>query len=183
MTTTTRRRGSGWWWVLAGLCAGCIGTNPAWDGPATEGWVPPAGTRCSGAGDASTESSGGTTDAGSGTDHRQDDACAVVEPDPGVCGDRLEACASEGGWFCADLRSHDEHCGACFHDCAAYGDARCEAGECRCAGGPWWRVCWLGCTDTRRDPMGCGAHCLDCRLTYGPDARCEDGVCGPGGGE
>lgn len=175
-----RRRSYGWLWVLAGLAGGCIGINPEWDGPATEGWTPMAGARCSEAAEEPT-ASGGHESSGTGTtDGGEDDACAAV--DPMACGLGLVACASEGEWFCADLRVHDEHCGACFHDCAAYGDATCEDGQCHCEGGPWWRLCGLGCTDTRSDPMACGSHCMDCRLVYGPDARCEDGVCGAGGG-
>lgn len=179
-----RRRGSEWLLVLAGLAAGCIGTNPEWDGPTTEGWTPMMGSRCSEA-EGEEQPTAGTGDdatgASTGTGVAEGDACAVIEPE--ACGLGLVACAAEGEWFCADLRTHEEHCGACFHDCAAYGDATCEAGECRCDGGPWWRVCGLGCTDTRSDPMGCGAHCQDCRLIYGEDARCLEGVCGPGWGK
>jgi len=175
-------------WVLAGLAGapGCVGINPEWDGPATEGWMPMPDGRCSdadamegGSEDAGDEgASAGDTGKG---DDVEDDACGVVEP--GECGDGLVACASEGGWFCADLGAHDEHCGACFHDCGAYGEASCQDGECHCEGGPWMQLCGEACTDTRSDPGGCGIHCLDCRTTYGADARCDAGVCMPGWGE
>lgn len=162
---------------------GCVGINPEWDQPDTAtAWVPES--RC----DAAESSEGGegrdrdgggasTTDDGS-----DDEACGAVEPD--ACGDGLTACESSSGWFCADLREHDEHCGTCFNDCAAYGDASCVEGECYCRGGPWWKLCAEGCADTRVDPTGCGIECVDCRVTYGPDARCETGICAPpwGGG-
>lgn len=180
-------------WVIAGVslglggCVGlngCVGINPEWEQPATE-WMPES--RCDAADmesegdedegdDAREHEPGGASTTGDGGD---DEACGVVEPD--ACGDGLTACASPGGWFCADLREHDEHCGACFHDCAEYGDATCHEGECYCRGGPWWKLCGEGCVDTRLDPTGCGIECVDCRVLYGPDARCETGICAPPG--
>lgn len=159
--------------AIAGL-AGCVGINPEWDGPPSA----TSGSRCDALDDGAT--SVGTGEPSEQPEETDAEACGAVEP--GACGEALAACASEGGWFCADLRTHDEHCGACFHDCAAYGDASCDHGECRCDGGPWWRVCGERCTDTRTDPAACGVHCLDCRVAYGADARCDAGVCGPGWG-
>lgn len=172
------RRALGMLVAVAGI-AGCVGTNPEWDGPAsaTDAWTPTSGSRCD-----ELDAGTGSTDTGEHASEASEasDACGAVEPD--ACGDALVACASEGGWFCADLRTHDEHCGACFHDCAAYGDASCDHGECRCDGGPWWRLCGAQCTDTRTDPAACGVHCLDCRVAYGADARCDAGACAPGWG-
>jgi hypothetical protein len=161
------------WWMLV-LVGGCVGINPDWDEPvAATAWAP--GGRCDA--DAGTEdeededdrSASGTGDASGG------EACGRVESD--ACGEGLVACASEGGWFCADLREHDEHCGACFNDCFAYGDATCVEGECWCRGGPWMKLCAPGCVDTRVDPAGCGVLCVDCRVEFGEDARCDTGIC------
>ena len=175
-------------WISAGWLlglVGCVDINPEWDEPmATTAWVPEA--RCDAA-DVEGESDGegegrdrdgdgaSTTEDGDGGD----EACGVIEPE--ACGDGLTACASAGGWFCADLLEHDEHCGVCFNDCAAHGDATCLEGECYCRGGPWWKRCGEGCTDTRFDPAGCGIECVDCRVMFGPAARCETGICTPPG--
>ena len=165
---------------LSLVLAGCVGVNPEWDDPvAATAWVPES--RC----DAGTGDDGGEDDddedrSASGEDDAGSDACGVVENE--ACGEGLVACASAGGWFCADLREHDEHCGECFNDCFAYGDASCVEGECYCWGGPWWKLCGEGCADTRMDPTGCGVECVDCRVEYGEDARCESGICKPGKG-
>lgn len=176
---------------------GCVDTNPEWDTPVAvaSGWAPEA--RCDSEEDSDGEDlpygddgdDGGEDDgARDGEDSEGEDsegegeggdggACGAIEPD--ACGDGLMACQSEGGWFCADLQEHDEHCGECFNDCAAYGDATCNEGECFCKGGPWMQLCEEGCADTRTDPAGCGVECVDCRVEFGPNARCELGICAP----
>lgn len=170
------------WLVL--LLGGCIGTNPEWEAPMTSAWVPE--TRCDGGDPAAPETKDRDgEDGGPGESEGDEDepgepgegSCAVGEAF--ACGEGLTACESEGGWFCADLREHDEHCGECFNDCAAYGDAMCQAGECYCRGGPWMQLCAEGCADTRTDPTACGVLCVDCRVELGPNARCETGVCLP----
>lgn len=169
--------------LLVGL-GGCVGVNPEWDTPvAATGWVPEA--RC----DSPEESDGEDLPYGDEGEEGEEEgesgdsgdsggsACGAIEPD--ACGDGMTACRSEGGWFCADLSEHDEHCGECFNDCAAYGDATCNEGECFCKGGPWMQLCAEGCADTRKDPAGCGVACVDCREEFGPNARCELGICAP----
>ena len=169
-----RSRMSPWLaWLLMG---GCVGVNPEWDEPPSK-WQPEA--RC----EAETDDGGDDDDDAEerrAGDEDEGDACGVVESE--ACGEGLVACASAGGWFCADLLEHDEHCGECFNDCAAYGDASCVEGECYCWGGPWWKLCGEGCADTRVDPTGCGVECVDCRVEFGDHARCESGICKPGKG-
>jgi len=164
------------------LAVGCVGINPEWDDPvAATAWEPEP--RC----DAGTEGDGGDEDdadqdrRASGDEDADSEACGVVEAE--ACGEGQVPCASAGGWFCADLLEHDEHCGECFNDCAAYGDATCVEGECYCWGGPWYKLCAEGCADTRVDPAGCGVLCVDCREEYGAGARCDLGICKPAVGE
>lgn len=150
--------------------------NPEWETPVAiaSGFAPEV--ECDPEEDRDAEEAGPhRTDGGEAA--VSDNPCETIEP--GACGEGQTACMTDGGWFCADLQEHDEHCGECFNDCAAYGDATCNEGECFCKGGPWVQLCDEGCTDTRTDPAGCGVGCVDCRVEFGPDARCETGICAP----
>jgi hypothetical protein len=165
-------------WLLLGL-GGCVGVNPEWDTPvAATGWVQEDRCDAAASEEGEDDDDGEDGDDASPSDVGASGACGAAL-EPGACGDSMTACWTEGGWFCADLQEHDEHCGECFNDCAAYGDATCHEGECFCKGGPWWKLCAEGCADTRKDPTGCGVLCVDCREMFGPDARCETGICAP----
>ena len=171
--------------LLLLVLGGCVDVSSEWETPAGDAWAP--ASRCDG-GDAEDEDvedrDAEDEDEAENGARRSDDVDAAEADSCGVgeafsCGDGLTACESEGGWFCADLDEHDEHCGECFNDCTAYGDAMCQDGECYCRGGPWMQLCGEGCADTRQDPTGCGVECTDCRVEFGPDARCEQGICAP----
>jgi hypothetical protein len=180
-------------WVLVVL-GGCIGINPEWDGdPSTTEALEPTTTAPPSSGDAMDATSSAAADAtssaaadatsggevGSGSsDTGPVQGQSSTTGEPHVCGDHEDvACEVEGEWTCVDLRWDDEHCGACSHDCAAYGDASCEHGECDCDGGWWARLCPEGCADTQHDPSACGEACVDCRGIYGDSARCDHGEC------
>jgi hypothetical protein len=162
-----------------GLGLGGCDTNPEWDTPVAiaSGFAPEVECDAEEDRDAEDEDEPHRSDGGDDAEGDASDACGTIEPD--ACGEGQTACMSDGGWFCADLQEHDEHCGECFNECAAYGDATCNEGECYCKGGPWMQLCAEGCTDTREDPAGCGVECVDCRVMYGQDARCETGICAP----
>jgi hypothetical protein len=159
------------------LALGGCDTNPEWDTPVAiaSGFAPEVD--CDAEDDRDAEDEPHRDDGGEGVEADASDACGTIEPD--ACGEGQTACMSDGGWFCADLQEHDEHCGECFNECAAYGDATCNEGECYCKGGPWMQLCAEGCTDTREDPAGCGVGCVDCREEFGVNARCETGICAP----
>jgi hypothetical protein len=156
--------------------AGCIGINPEWD-------EDPRASVESSSGDAadvaSSESHGGESSGSSGsstasTGHADASSSTTVEP-PACEDPELVACAVEGEWSCVDPSHEREHCGGCSHDCATYGDASCEAGECTCDGNR--QLCADQCVDAQRDPEACGEECVNCWERLGESAECKHGEC------
>ena len=156
--------------LLAGL-GGCMDVNPEWDTPVAA---------AHGEEEAHCDSPEGESEDDDEEGDAAEDACGAIGPDE-PCGGDMTQCWTDNGWFCADLEEHDEHCGACFNECAAYGDATCQQGECACKGGPWMQLCSASesCVDTRFEPTGCGILCVDCRVEQGPDAVCDMGIFKP----
>jgi hypothetical protein len=119
------------------LAAGCVGTNPRWDGPAGESVARDS--------DVSSEDSAGTTTTGIGTSAELttgfasgDTSTTGVGPGDGSTTDgpplhcpMLGEVSCDGA--CRKIDSDKHYCGLLCTDCTEiYGDdARCEHGLCR----------------------------------------------------
>ena len=81
------------------------------------------------------------------------------------CGPGLTDCSGT----CADLLTHNQHCGKCGNGCG--NGAHCRGGVCLCSGAQ--RRCGNVCADINVDPQ----HCGDCSTVCLPGQSCRAGRC------